>query len=258
MKDGQSKTIIYSDELNDEFSEIELEHKPISKKYVYYSKNIFWKFDHWFWNQIIAKPISYIYAKIKFGWQIKNKKVFKLAKKTSYFIYGNHTQSFFDASMPKRISYKDCYTIANADNLNVKGIGWLIKRLGVLPLSNDVYNTKKLVSAINSLVEDKKPILIYPEAHIWPYYTKIRPFKSTSFRYPIKYNLPAFCFTNTYQLIKNKVKIITYVDGPFYPNETLPIKERVEELRNRVYAKMVERSKNSNVEVVKYVKKENT
>ena len=255
MKLGQEKTIIYSDELNDEFSFAELEHKPLSKKFVFYKRNVFWKIAHWFWNIVVARPISLIYAKIAFSWKVINKKAFQLAKKSSYFVYGNHTQSFFDASMPKRISDKDCYVIVNSDNLNIKGIGWLIKKLGALPLADDMANTKKLVTAIDMLVEDKKPVLIYPEAHIWPYYTKIRPFKSTSFRYPVKYNLPAFCFTNTYQKKGKKVKIVTYVDGPFYPNESLPNKERIEELRNRVYEKMVERSLNSNCEVIKYVRR---
>ena len=98
---------------------------------------------------------------------------------------------------------------------------------------------------------------MFPEAHIWPYYTKIRPFKSVSFQYPIKFNKPTFCVTNTYQKRKNnKVQIVSYVDGPFFPDEGLTKKEAKENLRNKVYEQMVERSKNSNVEVVKYIKKE--
>jgi len=252
MKSEGKKTIFYSDELNDEFSTVELEHKPVSENYVYYKRNIFWKIGHTFWNRCVGAPIAMTHAKFKFGWKIVNKKAFKQANKTGYFIYGNHTQSFFDAAMPKIISNKDCYTIVNPDNLNVKGIGWLIKRLGALPLPNGVSDTKKFVRAIDEIIEDKLPILIYPEAHIWPYYTKIRPFKSTAFRYPVKYDVPSFCFVNTYQKRKNKVRIVTYIDGPFYPDKDLPIKERTEKLRNEVYKRMVELSANSNVEVIKY------
>lgn len=51
--------------------------------------------------------------------------------------------------------------------------------------------------------------------------------------------------------------MISYIDGPFYPNKELKPKEAQEELRNKVYEKMLERSKNSNVEVIQYIKKEN-
>ena len=98
--------------------------------------------------------------------------------------------------------------------------------------------------------------MIYPEAHIWPFYTKIRPFADSSFRYPIQYGCPVFCFTNTYQKrrFSKTPRIVTYVDGPFFPNENLDRKEKQADLRNRVYEAMCERSKMNNVELIKYVK----
>ena len=65
--------------------------------------------------------------------------------------------------------------------------------------------------------------------------------------------------TNTYQRYgkkNNKIKIVTYIDGPFYPNKELNLKEQQQDLRDRVYNKMVERSKNSNIEHIKYIKQE--
>lgn len=71
--------------------------------------------------------------------------------------------------------------------------------------------------------------------------------------------VPAFCITNTYQSYgrkKNKVKIVSYVDGPFFTDKELTIKEQQQKLRNEIYNCMVNRSKNSNIEVIKYLKKE--
>jgi len=116
---------------------------------------------------------------------------------------------------------------------------------------------KNFLNYIEYRTNKKNSITIYPEAHIWPYYTKIRPFKSVSFKYPVKLNKPVFCITNTYQKRNNnKVQIVSYIDGPFYRNESLQLKEAQEELRNRIYNTMVERSKNNNVEVILYKKKE--
>ena len=55
---------------------------------------------------------------------------------------------------------------------------------------------------------------------------------------------------------KNKVKIVSYVDGPFFTDKELTIKEQQQKLRNEIYNCMVNRSKNSNIEVIKYLKKE--
>ncbi len=52
-----------------------------------------------------------------------------------------------------------------------------------------------------------------------------------------------------------KVNIITYIDGPFYPDESLKPKARQQELRDRVYGCMVERSRESDFEVIEYRKK---
>ena len=66
--------------------------------------------------------------------------------------------------------------------------------------------------------------------------------------------------TNTYQKYgknQDRIQIVTYIDGPFFANKDLNKKEQQKELRDRVYNCMVERSKNSNVEFIKYIKNDN-
>ena len=101
-------------------------------------------------------------------------------------------------------------------------------------------------------------ICIYPEAHIWPFYTKIRPFADTSFKYPLQYKTPVFCFTNVYQKrrFSKNPRMVTYVDGPFFADENLPPKERRKVLRDAVYQKMCERAALNTVELIQYVKKD--
>ena len=103
---------------------------------------------------------------------------------------------------------------------------------------------------------EKKCVVIYPEAHVWPYYTGIRPFPASSFRFPVECGAPVFVMTTTYQKRKTgrtpKAKI--YVDGPFWPDDSLKKKERQQHLRDQVYACMTERSKNSTYDYIRYVK----
>ena len=63
--------------------------------------------------------------------------------------------------------------------------------------------------------------------------------------------------TNTYQSYgknNDKIKIVTYIDGPFFPNKNLPKNEQKQDLRNQVYNQMVERSNNINIQFIKYKK----
>ena len=125
--------------------------------------------------------------------------------------------------------------------------------LGAIPVPGNREAMKHFLESVNKRIKQGYAITIYPEAHIWPYYTKIRPFKVVSFEYPVKLKTPVFCFTNTYQKYgkkQDKVQIVSYIDGPFFLDETLTAKQK---LRDEVYNCMVERSKNSNVEVIKYI-----
>lgn len=97
--------------------------------------------------------------------------------------------------------------------------------------------------------------MIYPEAHIWPYYTDIRNFKPDSFMYPVENNKPVFCFTNVYKKRKfsKRPKVVTYVDGPFYPYDDLSKRENMEMLRDNVYNAMKKRIVSNPVYKYKYI-----
>ena len=131
--------------------------------------------------------------------------------------------------------------------------------LGAIPIPGIKSAMKKFLETIEYRIKNGNSITIFPEAHIWPYYTKIRPFKAVSFKYPVQLNVPSFCVTNTYQSYgknNDKVRLVSYIDGPFYPDKNCKtMKEKQQNLRDKIYNQMCKRAENSNVEVIKYIKK---
>ena len=255
------KVIYYENELEDEFSVTKLESIFIDGSYVYIHKSLFKRFTHFFWYRIIATPLAKLYTKVAFGHRIKNQEILKPYRKTGYFLYGNHTQDIGDALMPNMIDLPvDKYVIVNPDNLAIPFIGRVIGSLGALPLPGNLRATKNFNEAIDYRIKEGDKIVIYPEAHIWPYYTDIRPFKDASFSYPVKLSTPVFCFTNVYKKRRftKRPRIVTYIDGPFFPNIELSPREARRELRDRVYKTMKERAALSDVKIIEYIKKENT
>lgn len=249
--------IYYNDELNDDFANGNIETVKIDEKYKYIRKNPIWNICAFILYRIIATPVAFIYAKLKFRMKIKNKENLKKCKNEGYIVYINHTQEILDTLLPTLVGFpKRAYIITHPNNVSIKGLKTANKMLGALPLPGDIKSSENFLKAIKNKIDKKNLIAIYPEAHVWPYYTKIRNFGKEAFRYSVKLNVPVYSITLTYKKGKRKhPDVVVYIDGPFFPNKEIEKKQAEEELRNTVYNKMVERSQNSNIEYIKYIKK---
>lgn len=177
-----------------------------------------------------------------------------------YFIYGNHTRPMGDVFTSLTIfPLKNFYAIANQANWGIPFIGKYLVRYGGLPVGKNMKQSIKLIKAIRTVINDKKgEVLVYPEAHVWPYYTKIRYFDSTSMHFPVKLNAPSFTMTKTYHKRRflRRPRCVIYIDGPFYPDESLSRKEAQNKLHNEIWQAMNKRAKLSDYEYYQYIQKD--
>lgn len=252
-------TIYYSDPLNEEFSTAEIKPRIIDGDYRYTHGSL-WDFFSLVIQNILSMPIKTLFLKIKFHLIYIGKEKLREYKNGGYFIYGNHTQPFADTFIPSIANYpKRNFFIVSPANVSMPGMGWLVELLGAIPVPCDLDGMKHFIAAVEQKIRGGHSVTIYPEAHIWPYYTHIRPFKDVSFKYPVNLNCPVFALTNTYHRRGrrgDKVQIVTYIDGPFFPNDNLKPRQRQKDLRDRVYQRMVERSHESDYEFIEYRPKE--
>ena len=252
------RVIYYSDELHDEFSTAVIEPRKIDKDYVYVHKSLIKRLTHFFWYRVVAMPIAYLYTKIKFKHRVENASVMRPYLRGGYFLYGNHTQIIGDPFIPNMINKKkDKYVIVHPSNVFMPYLGRITPSLGAIPLPDDPTAYRNFRAAIDYRIESGKAVVIYPEAHIWPYYTKIRPFGDISFEYPVRLGVPVFSFTNVYKKRRHseKPRIVTYIDGPFFPSTDGSAREKRRELRELVYGAMCERALGNEVEYIKYIRK---
>lgn len=250
------KVYYYSDELNDDFAcTRNIKSKGLPDDYKFVPKNRAWKTARFFVHKVLITPIAILLDSFMCG--IKNRRVLKGYKNKGAFLYGNHTSYFVDAANPTRIAYpRTADIITSADAVSIKVCGALVRLLGAIPLPESISGLKNFSADVAFAAESGHWIAIYPEAHIWPYYTGIRPYPATSFKYAAKSKLPVFSFTTVHRkrLLRRKPKRVTYIDGPFFADEALNLKERAESLRKQVYDTMCERSKLNNCEYIKYCK----
>ncbi len=206
----------------------------------------------------VAVIFSYPYCRFFLHVKFEGRKKLKKFKNTGFFLYANHTQPVGDVFTPAHAAFpKRIYTIVSEANYGIPVIGKILPYLGALPILKSVSGIKKLTKSIETRIEEKKCIVIYPEAHVWDYCTFIRPFADTSFKFPAKLSVPVFSMTAVYKKSKvfKKPKAIYYIDGPFYPKGQ-SLKEKSESLKDQVFEKMTQRSKESNFKYIEYIKKE--
>ena len=201
------------------------------------------------------------YAKSYLEMSIVGKEKFKNVK-GGYVLYGNHTNSYHDAFSPALVANRRIFTIINPVALDIPGIGKHLPYIGAMPLGSSPVTKKRFHEAVDKRLRQGNCLVIYPEAHLWPYYTGVRKFPAgdRSFTYPARNLLPAFTMTTTYQKSHRKgrerPRITVYVDGPFYPDPGKSEAENRAKLAKAVYDSLKQNSKHSTYEYIKYIRKD--
>lgn len=198
-----------------------------------------------------------------FSYGIKRIKVIGKEKLTpyqhqGYFVFANHTQPINDAFMPLTLlGSQQYYAIASQANWGIPFIGKYLLPYAGLPVGSDLKQAVKLLKALKTLIKQGKHIVVYPEAHVWPYYTDIRPFPATSMNFPVTFQTPSFVMTTTYQKRKHskRPKIIVYIDGPFFTNQSHSKKQQQIQLHDVIDQQLKKRAALSNYSYYHYQKK---
>ena len=260
MKKNKERVIYYQDEVNDDFMENNLESVSIPETFKYKRTNKFNNFISGWFYYCVAKPILYM-VNFFSGVRYVNQKEMKKYKKQGCFIYSNHTNVFDAFAIQVGIVRgKRCNVIALSDSYSNFLLRHVGRALGYIPIPDNIKVMRNFMDGIEFYInKEHQDILIYPEAHIWPYYTKIRPFPSVSFRYPAKLNAPVIPVVTTYRKSKffKKPRITLVVGTAILPKPELTVTQNKEYLRNECYKQMVEISERyKQPEYIKYIKKE--
>ena len=200
---------------------------------------------------------SKAYCSLALGLRVEGREaVAPVAAKGGCFLYANHTQPIGDACVPLLVARpRRSYVVISPANLKVKGIGPLLPWLGGLPLPDTVAGGKRLSEAVRTRLSQGHAVTVYPEGHLWPWHVGIRPLPAAAFGWPVATGRPVFALTSTYHARPHRStpRCVVYVDGPFYPDNTLPRPARKERLRDEVQEAMLARAATSDCAHVRYV-----
>ncbi|MCI1935236.1 MAG: 1-acyl-sn-glycerol-3-phosphate acyltransferase [Bifidobacteriaceae bacterium] len=203
--------------------------------------------------------VSWVYAHAVLHLRIVDAASLKKHASEASFIYGNHTLPQGDIALTVLLNYPHKVSaIMSPANFGIPVIGLILRHCDMLAVPHTKGQSVAFKQAMAQLVEQHAAIAIYPEAHVWPYYTKIRPFPDRSFKYPPRYGVPAFASTVTYQQRRfgKRPRVTVFIDGPFYPDPSLDEERQRRALRDQIFAVMQRRSSASTYEYQQYRKKD--
>lgn len=228
----------------------------VPEDYKYIRTSFFFRAKSFVLYRLVATPIAFIYSKLFMRERIIGKK--RLRSFKSYVLIGNHTQKIADAFTPSVISFpKKTHVIVHADNVTLPVLKRLTPALGAMPLPSGIKSARAFLKATEQHLTNGEVITVYPEAHVWSYYTGLRPFTKGALDIAVRQGIPVFSFTRVYK--KSRVfgfRCEIYVDGPFFPSRELSRADAERELSSTVFSKMNERVALSTVEVIEYKKAE--
>lgn len=209
----------------------------------------------------IAFPIVWIYIRLINGTKIINRKALRQIK-GGFFLYGNHTH-WSDSYLPHVVAApKRTYILANPDAVSIKGLKNIVLMLGAIPVPAKIGCLRQFMDALEIRCDQGACIAIYPEAHIWPFYTGIREFPDASFKYPAKFHVPVVAMVTTFRKRKGLLGFIKtpartlVLSNPIYAKAGMTIHEAQAYYHQQVYEFMKTYADSpDNYESIRYIQK---
>lgn len=253
------RTIYYTDPLQDDFAPLGIKTREVGPEFPFVRESRVWNLLAALLYNCIAIPVVFLISKVYLGLRVENRAALKSLRHTGYFLYGNHTRCL-DAFLPAMVAFpQKAYVVANPDAVSLPFLKNLVTMLGVIPIPTKFSGMRPFMAAVSRRCGEGDCVAIFPEAHIWPFYTGIRPFQDTAFRYPVRENAPVVAMVTTYRRRRGLFRFLrrpgmtVTLSQPFYPQPELPPRKAQELLRNQVYDFMVSvSSSRENVEYIRY------
>ncbi|MDO4567353.1 MAG: lysophospholipid acyltransferase family protein [Clostridia bacterium] len=236
----RSKRVVrYTDAAHDDFAGTGVRACEVTADFDFAPKSLLFRVSSFLLYYVVAMPLIWFYCHIILGWRIKNRRALR-GIGGAYFVYANHSH-YSDAFLSPLVTFpRRSYVVTSPDAVSIKGIRWLVRLLGAIPIPTAPSAAKRYMRAVSQRIDENACVGVFPEAHIWPFCTFLRPFGSAAFHYPVMKNRPAVAVAVTYQRRKGLFaafgtpKRTIYISEPFYPDEALAPKAAQRKLCSQV------------------------
>ena len=193
--------------------------------------------------RILAIPLLFIINRAFLGLKIKGIKNLKSLRRRGAITVANHVHNM-DATFvsigtfPRNMNFSSLKS-----NFEIPVVRWIVRILGGFPIPENTAGMMKFTKDIGKALKKGRLIHFYPEAALWPYHKKLRPFKNGAFRFAVQFDapvLPSIIVFKERKLRKHAARLI--ILEPIEPpvKSLGSMKKRTEIMRDITYEKMNE------------------
>lgn len=170
----------------------------IDENYEYVPKSSIFQFFSDLLYYLIAYPILYVLTKVIYDLKIEGKENLENIE-TGAISISNHVLILDCAMVGLALKDKRVFYTTQEDSFKIPFIRKLIRLLRAIPIPVENKNKPHFINALHDILYNKNIVHFYPEAALWPYYIKIRNFKTGAFRFAIRNNVPIIPMVFTFR-----------------------------------------------------------
>lgn len=194
----------------------------------------------------VAMPVIYALTRVLYDLKIEGRENIQNLEGGAVSI-SNHVLVLDCAMIGLAWDDKKVYYTALADSFKIPIVRRLIRLLRAIPIPIENKNKPYFKNALDSILQDKKIVHFYPEASLWPYYNKIRNFKTGAFHFAVRNNVPIVPMVITFRrpnairrVFKSKPDVTLTILEPIKHEKAKDQREEIENLKHIVKKAMEE------------------
>ncbi len=192
----------------------------------------------------VAIPVLKVLDKIVYDLKIEGKENIKNLK-TGAISVSNHVLVLDCTMIGLAFGLKKVYFTTREGSFKIPFVRKLIKLLRAIPIPSKISNQEYFVKQLDKAIQNGSIIHFYPEKALWPYYEKIRTFKSGAFNFAIRNNVPIIPIVITFRepkgirkFLKKKKDVTVKILEPIMYKEDGYKKDNIEKFKEQVHQVM--------------------
>lgn len=196
---------------------------------------------------IFAYPIFKVIHFFGLGLKVEGKTNIKnLRKQKKAFVtIANHCL-ILDSTISIITTYpKVTYLPTVEPTMKIPFVRHILRYGNIMPIPFNAKGLVKFTKDCNEVLQNGKCLHFFPEGALWPYYGKLRKFKTGAFRFAVDGNAPIlpYCIyfrerKGLWKILGKKPLVTLQVLEPIYPNTELGKKAAIQDLMDRSYNAM--------------------
>ena len=194
---------------------------------------------------IVIAPL-YVFCKIFFGLEIKNKKTLKKIKNTGAVVVCNHIHQIDCIACAVSLAWRKLMFVSLPMNFKRGVAGIFVNILGSVPTPVGPKETQIFVQSLSKLLRQRRTVLFFPEGKRKNYDPGIRDFHRGPFYLAVDAQMPVIPVRinlrkpdGIWKFFKKKPCFTMVIGEPLYPDTLLSPKAAVDDIQTRTRESMI-------------------